>query len=46
MPLRQLAAVCREEIEKAGRALKAAYELMRAADERAIQALSMFFQDW
>jgi hypothetical protein len=45
MLLNQLSEVCREEFLKAQRALAAAYELMRAADERALQTLFMFFQD-
>jgi hypothetical protein len=45
MLLEQFSDVCRQEIVKAGRALKVAYELMRAADERALQTLWMFFQD-
>ncbi len=45
MVLEQFSEVCREEIEKFGRALNVAYEMMRAADERAMQTLFMFFQD-
>jgi hypothetical protein len=45
MLLEQFAGVCREELRKAQRALMTAYELMRAADERALQTLFMFFQD-
>lgn len=45
MLLEQFWEVCREELQKAGRVLKAAYEMMRAADERAMQTLWMFFQD-
>ena len=45
MLLRQFSEVCREELRKAQRALVVAYELMRAADERALQTLFMFFQD-
>jgi hypothetical protein len=45
MPIEQFAQVCREEFQKAQRALVAAYEVMRAADERALQTLFMFFQD-
>jgi hypothetical protein len=45
MLMEQFSEVCREEIEKAGRALKVAYEMMRAADERALRTLFMFFQD-
>jgi hypothetical protein len=43
MPFNQLFEVCREEFQKARRVLVAAYELMRAADERALQTLLMFF---
>jgi hypothetical protein len=42
---RQFSDVCREELQKAHRALVIAYQLMRAADERALQTLFMFFQD-
>jgi hypothetical protein len=45
MLLERLSEVCREEFQKAHRVLVAAYELMRAADERALQTLFMFFQD-
>jgi hypothetical protein len=45
MLLEQLSEVCQEELRKARRALVAAYEVMRAADERAMQTLFMFFQD-
>jgi hypothetical protein len=45
MLLRQFPDVCREELQKAHRALAIAYKLMRAADERALQTLFMFFQD-
>jgi hypothetical protein len=45
MPIDQLLEVCRQEFWKALRALAAAYELMRAADECALRALSVFFQD-
>jgi hypothetical protein len=45
MPFNQLFEVCREEFQKARHVLVAAYELMRAADERALQTLLMFFQD-
>ena len=45
MLLERFSDVCREEIQKAGRVLMVAYELMRAADERALQTLFMFFQD-
>jgi len=45
MLLRQFSDACREELLKAHRALVVAYELMRAADERALQTLFMFFQD-
>ena len=45
MLFNQLSEVCREEFQKARRVLVAAYELMRAADERALQTLWMFFQD-
>ena len=45
MLIDRLARVCREELDKACRALLAAYELMRAADDRALQTLWMFFQD-
>jgi hypothetical protein len=45
MLLERFSEVCRDEFLKARRALVAAYELMRAADERALQTLFMFFQD-
>jgi hypothetical protein len=45
MLLEQFADACREELLKAQRALVVAYEMMRAADERAMQTLFMFFQD-
>ena len=45
MLLEELSRVCRDEFQKAQRALVTAYELMRAADERALQTLFMFFQD-
>jgi hypothetical protein len=45
MLLVQLFEVCREEFRKAHRVLVVAYGLMRAADERALQTLWMFFQD-
>jgi hypothetical protein len=45
MLLRQLCVLCREEFSKVGRAMVAAYELMRAADERVLRTLLMFFQD-
>ncbi|MGB9070742.1 MAG: hypothetical protein WCC21_19425 [Candidatus Acidiferrales bacterium] len=45
MLLQQFSEVCREELLKAQRALVIAYKLMRAADERALQTLFMFFQD-
>jgi hypothetical protein len=45
MFLDEFANVCREELLKAQRALLAAYELMRAADQRAIETLWLFFRD-
>jgi hypothetical protein len=45
MLLRQFSDVCREELQKAHRVLVVVYKLMRAADERALQTLFMFFQD-
>jgi predicted YcjX-like family ATPase len=45
MLIRQIAQVCREEFGKAWRAAAAAYEALRAADERVLQTLFAFFQD-
>jgi hypothetical protein len=45
MLLEQLSEVCREEFQKVHRVLVAAYELMRVADERALQTLFTFFRD-
>jgi hypothetical protein len=45
MLLRRFSDVCRDELQKAHRVLVVAYELVRAADERALQTLFMFFQD-
>ena len=45
MLLEQLSEVCREELQKVHRVLVAAYELMRVADERALQTLFTFFRD-
>jgi hypothetical protein len=42
MILRQLFQVSREELQKAKRAILAAYEIMREADERALASLLMF----
>ncbi len=44
MLLEQFARICREELQKAYRTVVASYELMRAADERALRTLVMFFQ--
>jgi hypothetical protein len=41
----QLLRVCREELRKAKPTILAAYEIMREADERALQTLLLFFQD-
>ena len=45
MILGQFIRVCREELRKAKPAIIAAYEIVREADERALQTLLMFFQD-
>jgi hypothetical protein len=45
MMLQQLLQVCREELRKAKPAIIAAYEIVREADERALQTLLLFFQD-
>ena len=45
MLLQQLLQVCREELRKAKPAIIAAYEIVREADERALQTLLLFFQD-
>jgi hypothetical protein len=45
MILDQLLQVCREELRKAKPAIIAAYEIVREADERALQTLLLFFQD-
>lgn len=45
MILEQLLQVCREELRKAKPAIIAAYEIVREADERALQTLLLFFQD-
>jgi len=43
--LEQLFQVCREELRKAKPAIIAVYEIVREADERALQTLLLFFQD-
>ena len=45
MILVQLLQVCREELRKAKPAIIAAYEIVREADDRALQTLLLFFQD-
>ncbi len=45
MILVQLLQVCREELRKAMPAIIAAYEIVREADDRALQTLLLFFQD-
>jgi hypothetical protein len=45
MLIDQLFEACRQEFSKAGRALGVVYELIQAADRRALKTLSMFFQD-
>jgi hypothetical protein len=45
MVLKRLLEMWREEIRKATRGTIAAYEIMREADERALQTLLLFFQD-
>jgi hypothetical protein len=45
MILVQLLQVCREELRKAKPAIIAAYEMVREADDRALQTLLLFFQD-
>ena len=45
MILVQLLQVCREELRKAKPAIIAAYEVVREADDRALQTLLLFFQD-
>ena len=45
MILEQLLQVCREELRKAKPAIIAVYEIVREADERALQTLLLFFQD-
>jgi hypothetical protein len=45
MILNQLLRVVREELRKVTPAIIAAYEIMREADDRALQTLLLFFQD-
>jgi hypothetical protein len=45
MILGELIQVCREELRKVKPAIIAGYEVMREADDRALQTLLFFFQD-
>jgi hypothetical protein len=45
MIFNQLLQMCREELRKVKPAMIAAYEIMREADDRALQTLLLFFQD-
>jgi len=42
--IRTLLQICREELQKAGRAIASAYEIIREADERALACLITFLR--